>query len=1710
MKKNNLEKTHSKLTYLGQVVRSLLILVFLISCVPTEAPELVADNETTAGGITEVGTISIVSSLSLIEDQPSSLLSMKVEDVIPVGYSCNGVIQFLSSDLTLIDHSDFNVIGTIPNCFVQAKTKVDQFGSAKVTVLAQFAGRQASREVDLLVTEVQDAPKMVLPIVLNYIEDEVITPLAMTVYDPETSISCSDVGVISTNQALVPNANVTISGTVPNCVLSINPIANASGTTALNMSVSDGTSTTNHTLTLNIAYKDDAPTITQINDITVNEDEVTNGVSFTIYDEEAVKTCGADVVLSSSNTTLLPLGNIVLSGGATQNCSLDITPTADLAGIADITISVSDGNTTTNEVFRLNVNSINDAPDLGAIADVTTTEDIQVNSAVFNLSDVDHAVTCIGNLSASSSDTTVIANSRIGFSGTMPNCQVVLNPNEDAFGSSTITITANDGVDATQQTFLFTVNAQNDIPTLSPVADITIDEDDSTGVIGIVVTEVETPVNCATDITVASTNTTLVDSADFTFAGTAPNCTFDITPTANESGVATVTLSYNDGTVTVDEDFVLTVNSINDLPTLAIPGDMTKYQFEDTTGVLNVTITDVETALNCATDITVLSDNSTLIDDSSVVFGGTAPNCTAELTITNKEYGAATLTIAVSDGTTSTNDSLTVTVDELCTNAPNANSQTEFAFGDGTPSSPYMICNVFQLQKMNDDLDSSYELGKDIDASATTGWDPGDSYGTGFRAIGGCDPSSTSCETSTAKTPFVGTFNGNGYEISDLFQNQTATVLGLFGIIGTGASVQNVKLKDFDITSTRYDWNAYTGTLAGKVYSYIKDIDVIDAEVTSYYNPGGIAGIIRNGRADNVSVIGNVNLAVYVGSIGGAFAQASGARITNGYANTVLRNNAGYGGYAGGFIGSATNGSWLERIASKGSMYGFEYSSGGIASSLSGFGIGLTNEMNVSSAGTGWGYTGGIIGSLFPGAMLIDVYNKGSVQGANGTGGIVGYASSNVFISKARNIGDVSGSSNVGGIIGDSSSNGERSISQSFNKGDITGTSSKVGGLVGSHRDGSTISDSYSTGAVTGVNSVGGIAGYVYNSGIKRSFASGNVNATGSNAGGLFGYFFNDDSYESQIISSFSSGIVTIGGSHIGGLVGNLQHSATPDAIVDSYWFEIISDSTTNCYEGGDTGCFQETLVSDFYDANHPVYSSTASWDFVSTWIENPSTFPSLDFNNSATTTLAGSGTQADPYQISSIADWNEFTEIQDITLISRYFKLMNNLDFNGMIFKQAGKKTAFLGTLDGGGFDMVNINFDNGPNDDTGLISTASNATIKNLNLKNSTISATGSYAGGVVGKCTSCTLDNILIEGLTFTSRQKSGSLAGRLDTSTVTNITVQNSTITGSSRDVGGVVGYFSTGTMDNVSFDSTITNTSSNTGGIAGFLHSVNVSNLTVAGSVSSTSTYVGGVFGYVSGTSGAYNTATNLTNTATVSGTSSVGGIAAVASGMSFEKVSNTGNVTGQYDYIGGIAGQAYNSDFRKSFSSATITGTRNSSSDNDRGGFIGYASSIEVYDCYATGTLVNRSKNMGGFIGSIGGLSSKPSVIERVYSTVNISNNSYDYNGGLIGTSYVGSASQEYMTLRDSFYVGSVDSTKWAGIILSRFGTYSSMENTHYHLTGGSETYCYHSTGTLNCTQEFTLTNFYDKNHAVYSAGTTTWDFDNVWQENAGALPTLR
>jgi hypothetical protein len=206
-------------------------------------------------------------------------------------------------------------------------------------------------------------------------------------------------------------------------------------------------------------------------------------------------------------------------------------------------------------------------------------------------------------------------------------------------------------------------------PTISAIADQITDEDTPTGPLSFTIADMETPASSLT-ISGSSSNISLIPNSNIVFGGSGANRMVTVTPVANQYGSATITITVSDGTSSTSDTFVLSVNAVNDIPTISdIADQLTAYSTAK--GPITFTVGDIETPAGSLT-LSAASSNNTLVPVTNIVFGGSGVNRTVTITPTPGEYGTTTLIIRVSDGSATAEDSLILTV-----NSPDSDTDSD-------------------------------------------------------------------------------------------------------------------------------------------------------------------------------------------------------------------------------------------------------------------------------------------------------------------------------------------------------------------------------------------------------------------------------------------------------------------------------------------------------------------------------------------------------------------------------------------------------------------------------------------------------------------------------------------------------------------------------------------------------------------------------------------------------------------------------------------------------------------------------------------------------------------------------------------------------------------------------------------------------------------------------------------------------------------------
>ena len=218
----------------------------------------------------------------------------------------------------------------------------------------------------------------------------------------------------------------------------------------------------------------------------------------------------------------------------------------------------------------------------------------------------------------------------------------------------------------------------NTPPTITAIAAQVTNEDTATGAFGFTVGDAETAAGSLT-VSGNSNNTALVPNGNIVFGGNGANRALTVTPAANQNGTANITVTVSDGSLSTPTSFQLTVNVVNDSPTITTIANQTTTS-GTAVGPLSFTVGDVETAAGSLT-VSGSSSNTALVPNANIKFGGSGANRTVTVTPVAGQTGTATITVPVSDGQASTPTSFQLTVSATSTGLVAAYS---FNAGSGT------------------------------------------------------------------------------------------------------------------------------------------------------------------------------------------------------------------------------------------------------------------------------------------------------------------------------------------------------------------------------------------------------------------------------------------------------------------------------------------------------------------------------------------------------------------------------------------------------------------------------------------------------------------------------------------------------------------------------------------------------------------------------------------------------------------------------------------------------------------------------------------------------------------------------------------------------------------------------------------------------------------------------------------------------------------
>ncbi|MEO7678272.1 MAG: Ig-like domain-containing protein, partial [Verrucomicrobiota bacterium] len=499
----------------------------------------------------------------------------------------------------------------------------------------------------------------------------------------------------SSNPSLIANPAINYSSPNGTGILTFTPVAYAFGTATITVTVNDGQFQNNlitRSFVVTVNAVNQAPTLNALNNVTILENASAQTVTLSgISSGAANETQTLAVTAASSNPSLIPNPIVnYTSPGAVG--SVTFTPALNASGSAIITVTVNDGQTQNNLVtrtFTVSVSAVNQSPTLNVLNNRSINEN--AGAQTVNLSGITSgAANELQTLSvtAVSSNPGIIPNPTINYTSPNATGSLTFTPLAFAYGSSTITVTVNDGGASNNvitRAFTVTVNSVNQAPTLDALSNLALAENagaqtvNLTGISSGAANEAQT-----LSVTAVSSNPGLIPNPAITYASPSASGSLTFTPVAFASGIATVSVTINDGGASnnlVTRSFSVTVNAVNQAPTLNALGNLSVNQ-NSGSQIVNLSGISSGAANESQTlSVTAVSSSPGIIPNPTINY--TSPNATGLLTFTPlaTASGLVTLTVTVNDGVASNNvvtRSFTVTVNAV-NQAPTLNALNNFS-----------------------------------------------------------------------------------------------------------------------------------------------------------------------------------------------------------------------------------------------------------------------------------------------------------------------------------------------------------------------------------------------------------------------------------------------------------------------------------------------------------------------------------------------------------------------------------------------------------------------------------------------------------------------------------------------------------------------------------------------------------------------------------------------------------------------------------------------------------------------------------------------------------------------------------------------------------------------------------------------------------------------------------------------------------------------
>jgi hypothetical protein len=618
--------------------------------------------------VSQPPTLNAITNLTFYEN--AGLQTVALTGISPgSGGNPTVTVSTVSSATTIIPAPTVYYTNSNSSGILTFAPATNALGTATVTVTVNNGGTSNNLVSQQFTVTVLPIPVVSQPPTLNAItnltiyENAGLQTVALTGISPGSGGNPTvTVSAVSSATTIIPTPTVYYTNSNSSGILTFAPATNASGTATVTVTVNNGGKTNNLVSQQFTVTVLPVPTLNTISNLTIFENAGTQTVALTgIASGSTNGNLTLQVSAHTSNSTIIPTPTVnYTSPNSTGN--LAFAPAAGALGTATLTVTVNNGPASFSQVFTVTVAPppAPQPPTLNAITNLTIYESSKpIRVVLTNITTGSAAQTGPLTVTAVSSTPAIIPTPAVTYTNPDNFGTLTLAPPTNTLGTSTITVTVNNG-DASNniltRTFTVTVVVPpggNEPPTLNPVANLSVVQGTESESITLTGISSGSPSQKQTlKVTATSSKLTIVPTPSIRYTSPASNAVLTIIPSLTNFGAATITVTVNNGGKSnniIQQTFTVTIVT-NTPPTLNPIANVTVLKNAASQTVNLTGITSGSPAENQVLTVTVASSNTGLIPTPAILY--TSPETNASLTFKPAPNltGTAILTVTVNDG----------------------------------------------------------------------------------------------------------------------------------------------------------------------------------------------------------------------------------------------------------------------------------------------------------------------------------------------------------------------------------------------------------------------------------------------------------------------------------------------------------------------------------------------------------------------------------------------------------------------------------------------------------------------------------------------------------------------------------------------------------------------------------------------------------------------------------------------------------------------------------------------------------------------------------------------------------------------------------------------------------------------------------------------------------------------------------------------------